>query len=84
MSTASYNRLARVLFALITLFCLITATPSFSPSAATAATTFRNPLSGTGPDPWMTCYNGNYYLAAVQQWSWLNNNCQQWQLQAAP
>lgn len=29
------------------------------------AGTFRNPLNNSGPDPWMTYYNGNYYLAAT-------------------
>jgi GH43 family beta-xylosidase len=26
---------------------------------------FRNPLNNSGPDPWMTFYNGNYYLATT-------------------
>ncbi len=26
---------------------------------------FRNPLNNSGPDPWMTYYNGNYYLATT-------------------
>ena len=30
-----------------------------------AAPTFRNPLSDSGPDPWMTYHDGNYYLAAT-------------------
>jgi GH43 family beta-xylosidase len=34
------------------------------PAAAPAAT-FRNPLNYGGPDPWMTYYNGSYYLAAT-------------------
>jgi GH43 family beta-xylosidase len=39
-----------------------------TPSAATTATTvstFRNPLIASGPDPWMTYYEGNYYLATT-------------------
>ena len=27
--------------------------------------TFQNPLFDSGPDPWMTWYNGNYYFAAT-------------------
>lgn len=27
--------------------------------------TFTNPLNDSGPDPWMTFYKGNYYLAAT-------------------
>ncbi len=27
--------------------------------------TFRNPLTKSGPDPWMTYYEGNYYMAAT-------------------
>jgi GH43 family beta-xylosidase len=27
--------------------------------------TFRNPLADSGPDPWMTYYDGNYYLATA-------------------
>jgi GH43 family beta-xylosidase len=27
--------------------------------------TFRNPLTNSGPDPWMTYYEGNYYLATT-------------------
>ncbi len=29
------------------------------------AVTFTNPLNESGPDPWMTYYNGHYYLAAT-------------------
>ena len=27
--------------------------------------TFRNPLNSSGPDPWLTWYDGNYYLATT-------------------
>jgi GH43 family beta-xylosidase len=42
-------------------------TPPTSPSSnpAAAEATFQNPLNFSGPDPWMTYYNGNYYLAAT-------------------
>jgi hypothetical protein len=70
----------RILIAMIGAICLITvtffltscqvfhtptpvSTPSPVPTATT--TTFRNPLNSSGPDPWMTYYNGNYYLAAT-------------------
>ncbi|MBN1888447.1 MAG: glycoside hydrolase family 43 protein [Thermoflexales bacterium] len=36
-----------------------------TPSATPVTTTFRNPLNLHGPDPWMTHYDGNYYLAAT-------------------
>jgi GH43 family beta-xylosidase len=37
-----------------------------SPSlAAESPATFTNPLNDSGPDPWMTHYEGNYYLAAT-------------------
>ncbi|MBL8080897.1 MAG: glycoside hydrolase family 43 protein [Anaerolineales bacterium] len=38
-------------------------TPSSSPAAKPA--TFHNPLNSSGPDPWMTYYDGYYYLAAT-------------------
>ena len=38
-------------------------TPAASVTAASAL--FTNPLNTSGPDPWMTYYNGNYYLAAT-------------------
>ncbi|MGW1319916.1 glycoside hydrolase family 43 protein [Streptomyces sp. NPDC002426] len=36
-----------------------------SPAPAAAAGTFRNPLN-SGPDPFMTHWNGNYYLTTTQ------------------
>lgn len=36
-----------------------------APPSPTPATTFRNPLNDSGPDPWMTYYDGAYYLAAT-------------------
>ena len=47
-------------FALIALlFCLS------GPAAAESTATFTNPLNDGGPDPWMTYYDGHYYLAAT-------------------
>lgn len=34
-------------------------------SLAAQETTFTNPLNDSGPDPWVTYYEGNYYLAAT-------------------
>lgn len=39
----------------------ITAPPIYADPPAT----FTNPLNNSGPDPWMTWYEGNYYLAAT-------------------
>jgi GH43 family beta-xylosidase len=36
-----------------------------TPANAIGETTFRNPLIANGADPWMTFYNGNYYLAST-------------------
>jgi len=45
--------------------CNFSARPSpMLPPTATAAT-FRNPLNNSGPDPWLTYYDGYYYLAAT-------------------
>ncbi|MFD4899350.1 glycoside hydrolase family 43 protein [Streptomyces sp. NPDC058411] len=41
------------------------AAASASPAPAAAAGTFRNPLN-SGPDPFMTHWNGNYYLTTTQ------------------
>lgn len=41
--------------------------PNYSSGGGTGGT-FTNPLSLHGPDPWMTYYNGNYYLATTT-WS---------------
>src|SRR5512133_2210145 len=37
--------------------------PAASPTPAGAV--FQNPLNTSGPDPWMTYYEGSYYLAAT-------------------
>ena len=39
-------------------------TPSPTPTSSTART-FTNPLKAQGPDPWLTYYNGFYYLATT-------------------
>ncbi len=43
--------------------------PAAPPAATTevveGSATFTNPLNDGGPDPWMTWYDGNYYLAAT-------------------
>jgi GH43 family beta-xylosidase len=35
------------------------------PATAIGETTVRNPLISNGADPWLTYYNGNYYLATT-------------------
>ena len=35
-------------------------------AAQAAAVTFTNPLNSTGPDPYLTHYNGYYYLMTPQ------------------
>lgn len=39
--------------------------PSGTTPATDGVSTFRNPLNSSGPDPWVTYYDGNYYLAAT-------------------
>jgi GH43 family beta-xylosidase len=39
-----------------------------APGRASAGPAFTNPLNSTGPDPYMTWYNGNYYLMTTP-WS---------------
>jgi GH43 family beta-xylosidase len=41
------------------------AMPVSAASPASDSTVFQNPLNTSGPDPWMTYYEGNYYLAAT-------------------
>jgi GH43 family beta-xylosidase len=43
--------------ALLVFFALVCMVPAHA-----AAATFTNPLNSTGPDPYLTYYNGNYYL----------------------
>lgn len=38
--------------------------PGFNPGSG-GGTTFRNPLDPNGADPWLTYYNGFYYLSAT-------------------
>jgi hypothetical protein len=48
-------------------------TPTITPSKRfiTQPATFHNPLNFSGPDPWMTYYDGYYYLAAT---TWGNSS----------
>src|SRR5688572_20310223 len=52
------------LFLSFMLFLTLLVMPSAEPATA-QTTTFRNPLNSSSPDPWMTYYNGNYYLMAT-------------------
>lgn len=64
---------ARLLFSILALGLVLWSCQSNNEQtqepAATGYTasdsTFRNPLNNSGPDPWMTYYEGNYYLAAT-------------------
>lgn len=42
-----------------------TQSPPPAPPVDTSSSTFTNPLNDSGPDPWLTYYEGNYYLAAT-------------------
>ncbi len=51
-------------------FFLLTTTITIAQSSTEPASTetpgtFRNPLNQSGPDPWLTYYDGNYYLATT-------------------
>ncbi|WP_163508845.1 glycoside hydrolase family 43 protein [Fodinicola acaciae] len=54
----------RVIRALVAAF-LVVACLAAPAQAAPASTTFRNPLNA-GPDPFLTWYQGNYYLSTTQ------------------
>jgi GH43 family beta-xylosidase len=68
MSRRLHRRNAKVLPGLIAFMALLLAIyflyyvirPDTAPEA-----TFRNPLNNGGPDPWMTYYDGYYYLATT-------------------
>jgi GH43 family beta-xylosidase len=56
-------KLALIAFALVLLFSFVAI---LSGSATAQTTTFRNPLNpDRGADPWMTYFNGQYYLTAT-------------------
>lgn len=60
----------RALGALLSLGLLAACQPAEDAAPASAAAeadraTFTNPLNNSGPDPWITYYEGNYYLAAT-------------------
>jgi GH43 family beta-xylosidase len=42
-----------------------TTPPTIGPTTPPATHTFTNPLKAQGPDPWLTYYNGYYYLATT-------------------
>jgi GH43 family beta-xylosidase len=68
MNKILHKRTMRILLGLIVLSGLLLVT-YFLYSAQQPVTSpngmFRNPLNNSGPDPWMTYYDGNYYLAAT-------------------
>ncbi|GAA3635159.1 family 43 glycosylhydrolase [Kineosporia mesophila] len=55
---------ATAVLGLLLSFVVFTSLTSTSPARA-AGGTFRNPV-GTGPDPFMTYFSGNYYLAMTE------------------
>lgn len=59
-SPSLIRRLFTTATALIALVTVGTAVAA--PEAQAATTTFTNPLNSSGADPYMTYYNGNYYL----------------------
>jgi GH43 family beta-xylosidase len=68
MSTLLAGRPAKILLGLVALSGLLVAAYflySALQSLSAPPGTFRNPLNNSGPDPWMTYYDGNYYLAAT-------------------
>ncbi|MCW6007883.1 RICIN domain-containing protein [Micromonospora sp. CPCC 205371] len=56
-------RLARLLAAVLLAIGVLVA-PS-GPAAAVGETSFTNPLLSNGADPWLSYWNGNYYLATT-------------------
>ncbi|HLO29149.1 MAG TPA: hypothetical protein VK249_08445, partial [Anaerolineales bacterium] len=68
MSKGLHKRTARILLGLIALCSLLLAIYFLHPAQQPVTSPpgmFRNPLNNSGPDPWMTYYDGNYYLAAT-------------------
>lgn len=69
MKLASFIRTIKLLFGTATLANLLVVSLLMFSTSASAANTFRNPLNTDhGSDPWMTYYNGQYYLTATT-WS---------------
>jgi GH43 family beta-xylosidase len=63
-----HQRTTRILLGLITLFALGLAIYFLYPAQQPVVSPpgmFRNPLNNSGPDPWMTYYDDNYYLATT-------------------
>ena len=68
MSKILQKRPVWILLGLMALSGLILAVHLLYPNRESIPTPpgmFRNPLNSSGPDPWMTYYDGNYYLAAT-------------------
>ncbi len=63
------NEPLKILLGLIVVVRFVSGNPYFfillTNRIVTPTGMFRNPLTQSGPDPWMTYYNGNYYLAAT-------------------
>jgi GH43 family beta-xylosidase len=68
MTRVLHKRTTRILLGLVALTGLLLAIYFLYTAQQTVSSppgTFRNPLTNSGPDPWMTYYDGNYYLAAT-------------------
>jgi len=68
MSKILHKRTMRILLGLIVFSSLLLAIYFIYPAQQPVTSPngmFRNPLNNSGPDPWMTYYNGDYYLAAT-------------------
>lgn len=61
----SFFQKAPRLAAIFLLFLTACAGGSAASSPTSAGAVFQNPLNASGPDPWMTYYEGSYYLAAT-------------------
>ncbi len=64
------GRIEAAIAALVVMLTAIAPTTLFAEEAGAEVTdestaTFTNPLNDGGPDPWMTWYDGHYYLAAT-------------------
>src|SRR5688572_7793636 len=62
------RRARRGVLAAIMALVVSAATLLVTPGSALAGPSFTNPLNSSGPDPYMTWYNGNYYLMTTP-WS---------------
>jgi GH43 family beta-xylosidase len=68
MEKVFHNRITWIILGLIAASALLVTIYFLYPARLPVASppgTFRNPLNNSGPDPWMTYYEGTYYLATT-------------------